>query len=150
MEKQEEEDKSRREAHERSKEITQGWAHSKEHKKRQALIKLMKEKNEKEAKIEQLSKHEMELDLKRKQEVIEETEKLLRFATDGYKEIHRGMMLSEVLKERDIAKQLAEEKLKKEKIHEEQEVRHNGFIINTTPCALRIYIISGQFVFATN
>ena len=128
--------------YEKIKRETEGWPYSKEYKKRfdqsiyisfllsqflkvvfhrQALIKLMKEQEKKKEKIEELSKHEMELDLKRKNEIIEKTEELLRFDTQQYKDIHRGMLLAEVLKERDIAKKLAEENAAKEKASEFQE-----------------------------
>ena len=80
----------------------------------------MKEEKEKKEKIEQMSKEEMEIDLLRKKEIIENTEKLLKFSTDRYKEIHRGMMLSEILKERDIAANLIKEKQRKEKIKEQE------------------------------
>ena len=80
----------------------------------------MKEEKEKKEKIEQMSKEEMEIDLLRKKEIIEKTEKLLEFSTDRYKEIHRGMMLSEILKERDIAANLSKEKQRKEKIKEQE------------------------------
>ena len=85
------------------------------------MIKLMKEQEKKQKKIKELSKHEMELDLKRKNEIIERTEELLRYDTQQYKDVHRGMLLSEVLKERGIAKKLAEEKAVKENIYEAQE-----------------------------
>ena len=88
---------------------------------RQALIKLMKEQEQKKDKIEEMSKHEMELDLQRKNEIIEKTEQLLRFDTQQYKDIHRSMLLAEVLKERDIAKKLSEKNATEEKIFELQE-----------------------------
>ena len=88
---------------------------------RQALIKLMKEQEQKKDKIEEMSKHEMELDLQRKNEIIEKTEQLLRFDTQQYKDIHRSMLLAEVLKERDIAKKLSEKNTTEQKIFEFQE-----------------------------
>ena len=86
----------------------------------------MKEEAEKKDKIELLSKAEMELDLQRKKEVIAETEKLLKFSTERYKDIHRGMLLSEVLKERDIALKLNKEKLKKEKEQDLKQVFYSS------------------------
>ena len=82
----------------------------------------MKEEAEKTEVIEQLSKEELELDLKRKTEVINETQKLLNYDTGRYKDIHRGMMLAEVLKEREIALEIKKEKEKKEtKLRKQQE-----------------------------
>ena len=81
----------------------------------------MKEQEHKKDEIEEMSKHEMELDLKRKNEIIEKTEQLLRFDTQQYKDIHRSMLLAEVLKERDIAKKLSEKNATEEKIFELQE-----------------------------
>ena len=81
----------------------------------------MKEEAAKKEKIEQLSKEELELDLQRKREVIERTEKLLTFSTDRYKDIHRSMMVAEVLKERDMALELSREKKRLEKIKDEQQ-----------------------------
>ena len=97
-----------------SKDLSKGWSHTSESKKRQQLIKLMKEEAEKTEVIEQLSKEELELDLKRKTEVINETQKLLNYDTGRYKDIHRGMMLAEVLKERELALEIKKEKEKKE------------------------------------
>ena len=57
----------------KSKELTSGWSHTSEANKRQQLIKLMKEEAEKKEVIQQMSKEELELDLKRKKEVIAET-----------------------------------------------------------------------------
>ena len=90
----------------------------------------MKEEALKKEVQENLSKHEMELDLQRKKDVISETEKLLRFSTDRYKEIHRGMMLSKVLKERDMALKLKEDKviLEKERIKKEVSNRKVTFV----------------------
>ena len=90
----------------------------------------MKEEALKKEEQENLSKHEMELDLQRKKDVISETEKLLRFSTDRYKEIHRGMMLSKVLKERDMALKLKEDKviLEKERIKKEVSNRKVTFV----------------------
>ena len=82
---------------------------------RQALIKLMKEEEMKKVKEEKLNQQELKYDMERRKKVIEETQSLLRFSTDRYKEIHRGMLLSEVLKERDIAAKLQAEKVKLEK-----------------------------------
>ena len=75
----------------------------------------MKEQEKKKEKIEEMSKLEMELDLQKKNEIIEKTEQLLRFETQQYKDIHRGMLLAEVLKERDTAKKLKDENAAKEK-----------------------------------
>ena len=87
----------------KSKELTNGWSHTSEAKKRQQLTKLMKEQTNKQEVLEQMSKEELERDLKRKNKVIAETQKLLNYDTDRYQEIHRGMLLSEVLKERELA-----------------------------------------------
>ena len=85
----------------------------------------MKKEAEKTEEVEQLSKEELELDLKRKTEVINETQKLLNYETGRYKDIHRGMMLAEVLKERDIALEIKREKEKKEaKLRKQQEEEH--------------------------
>ena len=97
-----------------SKELSSGWTHTSESRKRQQLIKLMKEEAEKKEEIEEISREEMELDLKRKTDIIAETQKLLNHETDRYKEVHRGMMLSEVLKERELALRVNKEKEKKE------------------------------------
>ena len=105
----------------KSKELISGWSHTSEANKRQQLIKLMKEEAEKKEVIQQMSKEELELDLKRKNEVIAETQKLLNYETERYKEVHRGMMLSEVLKERDLALKVNKEKEKKEIILRKQQ-----------------------------
>ena len=76
----------------------------------------MKEEEMKKEKEERLNKEELMYDMERRKKVIEDTQSLLTFATDRYKEIHRGMLMSEVLKERDIAAKLQAEKLRLEKL----------------------------------
>merc|ERR1711915_1101277 len=55
----------------KSKELTSSWSHTSEAKKRQQLIKLMKEEAKKKDEVDQLSKEEMELELKRRSNVLQ-------------------------------------------------------------------------------
>ena len=88
-------------------------------------MRLMKQENEKKEKVEAMSREEMEIDLQRKKKVIEETENILKFSTERYKEIHSGMLLSEVLKERDIAMKIKHEKdALQEKLEQEEDLKY--------------------------
>ena len=88
-------------------------------------MRLMKQENVKKEKVEAMSREEMEIDLQRKKKVIEETENILRFSTERYKEIHSGMLLSEVLKERDIAMKIKQEKdALQEKLEQEEDLKY--------------------------
>ena len=88
-------------------------------------MKLMKQENTKKEKVEAMSREEMEIDLQRKKRIIEETENILKFSTERYKEIHSGMLLSEVLKERDIAMKIKQEKdALQEKLEKEEDLKY--------------------------
>ena len=88
-------------------------------------MKLMRQEAEKKEKVEALSREEMEVDLQRKNKIIEDTQKYLRFSTERYKEIHSGMLLSEVLKERDMAAKIKKEKdASQEKFEFEEDLKY--------------------------
>ena len=88
-------------------------------------MKLMRQEAEKKEKVEALSREEMEVDLQRKNKIIEDTQKYLRFSTERYKEIHSGMLLSEVLKERDMAANIKKEKdASQEKFEFEEDLKY--------------------------
>ena len=88
-------------------------------------MKLMRQEAEKKEKVEALSREEMEVDLQRKNKIIEDTQKYLRFSTERYKEIHSGMLLSEVLKERDMAAKIKKEKdASQEKFEYEEDLKY--------------------------
>lgn len=93
-----------------SKELSLGWSHTSEWKKKQRLLELAKQQEAQEKIKEEISKEEMELEIKRKQDIINETQKLLNFDTGRYKEIHQGMMIAEIFQENDKAFEIKRER----------------------------------------
>ena len=107
-----------------SDDVTAGWTHTKESVNRESLLKMIKAAAEEEERRSKISEEEARLSLGRQRVVIEETQRLLSYNTDRYKEIHQGLMHSKMLKERDEMLELKrgqQEREQRENIREEQE-----------------------------